>query len=412
MRFAGALLLALVALAIACLDPEPTPLPTPSVTGETPEGFAPTPLPTPSVTGETPEGFVPTPLPTLTPLPTPTPGPAPMPMPSDFVARIELPLWMEWSQKMARYLIASEVIARARFVSVDSAVEPHRDDYVVRLTYMFEILEYLKGSGADKLVVRIRSVPKVLSIPDVIGYRTKEEARELAEQWLPDARRPFADQTDGILFLNRGAAYSFTGSEVDWDRGDRFAPTANSPIIGRAWLPQEGTGTYWHEFADDEPGTISLEEIKARIEDIDPRYSSCLGRLLRYVDEVARRIRGTYRELSIGGFYKPDPYRKREGAISRRASPAADRAAVTVRNPPQRTPRFSYYWLDGEDEDRFTLEVSGGLDDSFQELHEVGVLAPGQYSVHVSSFHSALPCKESGGWWDQQTTEWVITVTP
>ncbi len=84
--------------------------------------------------------------------------------------------------------------------------------------------------------------------------------------------------------------------------------------------------------------------------------------------------------------------------------------------PPYQTPRFSHYWLDGEDKDLFAIGVSyDPTSISYLSLTTTQPLSTGEYSVHVSQVHSSLPCDEAhhfaGGWWTWDTTEWVVKVT-
>ena len=79
---------------------------------------------------------------------------------------------------MARRLASSDVIARAKFVSLDSATKKHADyGYVVELMYRFEAVQNLNGNGPDEVGIRMNSGPKQMAFPDAIATApTVEEA--------------------------------------------------------------------------------------------------------------------------------------------------------------------------------------------------------------------------------------------
>ena len=104
---------------------------------------------------------------------------------SHSVVRIEFPAWVEESPGMAQSLATSDVIAKAKFVSLDVAVNSHDSwGHVAELVYTFEAVRYLKGNGDDELVVRMSSGPKYIAFPDWLDNRTQSEAIELADNWL------------------------------------------------------------------------------------------------------------------------------------------------------------------------------------------------------------------------------------
>ena len=118
---------------------------------------------------------------------TPTPGIAATPTAtaSHSVVRIEFPTWVEESPGMAQSLATSDVIGKAKFVSLDVAVKSHASwGHVAEVVYTFEAVRYLKGNGDDELVVRMSSGPKYIAFPDWLDNRTQSEAIELADDWL------------------------------------------------------------------------------------------------------------------------------------------------------------------------------------------------------------------------------------
>ena len=67
------------------------------------------------------------------------------------VVRIEFLTWVEESPGMAQSLATSDVIAKAKFVSLDVTVKSHDSwGHVAELVYTFEAVRYLKGNGDDE----------------------------------------------------------------------------------------------------------------------------------------------------------------------------------------------------------------------------------------------------------------------
>ena len=432
MRSLTVILVALGAMLIACttsaslgpgLTPPPaataTLVPSPTDTlGPTPAATA-TLVPLPTATpGPTPEATV-----TLVPSPTATPGPTPAPtatlvptatsIPSPKIVQIEFPDWVDEYPRFAKYIANSAVVARARYVSVDSVVEEHGNyGHIVVMLYKFRIVEYMKGNGPRELTVSLDSGPKYIAFPDWLDHRTEEEARELAENWLNRSRGIFADRGEGVLLLHGSVNdYSFVAYEDGQGYGDR-------PVIGETWLNQADDLTYRHKFSGEDGGVISLAELEARIEYMEPlmagEYSTCVYWTLNQRDDVRSQIEGTYRELTLGGYREPEPFPRYSVTID------ADKSEVFLfRRPPYKAPRFSDYWLDGEDKDLFAIYTRSYENEDSELLSTIDAvyayldLPEGEYSVHYSQYHRSLPCDVGwgyGGWRSADTTEWVVEV--
>ena len=131
----------------------------------------------------------PTPAPTLVPatIPTSKPDSGPAPSLRFYVNRVQIdsPPWVETSPDIARSMVVSAVIAKARFLSIEPVIREHPSwGYVAEMVYRFQVSQYLKGEGPDGLVVNLSSGPKYQAFPDWLTMRGEEEARQLAEKWL------------------------------------------------------------------------------------------------------------------------------------------------------------------------------------------------------------------------------------
>ena len=153
---------------------------------------------------------------------------------SHSVVRIEFLAWVEESPGMAQSLATSDVIAKAKFVSLDVAVNSHDSwGHVAELVYTFEAVRYLKGNGDDELVVRMSSGAKYIAFPDWLDSRTQSEAVELADNWLSRSIDIFDNGQNGILLLRRsgqGEDYRFTSSEEGHGYGG--SPNSWSDVAG------------------------------------------------------------------------------------------------------------------------------------------------------------------------------------
>ena len=186
---------------------------------------------------------------------------------SHSVVRIEFLAWVEESPGMAQSLATSDVIAKAKFVSLDVSVKSHDSwGHVAELVYTFEAVRYLKGNGDDELVVRMSSGPKYIAFPDWLDSRTQSEAAELADNWLSRSIDIFDNGQNGILLLRRsgqGEDYRFTSSEEGHGYG-------GSPTLGVMWLAEDQASTYRRQFQGAKSTTIALSDLSARTEDMHP----------------------------------------------------------------------------------------------------------------------------------------------
>ena len=171
------------------------------------------------------------------------------------IIQVEFPAWVEESPKMAQHIATSDVIAKTKFVSLDSTTKRHGSyGYVAELVYTFEVVQYLKGDGADELVVRMSSGPKYIAFPDWLDTRTESEALELAQSWLGRSINIVGNKRDAILLVGRsgeGEDYYFTSSEDGQGSG-------GYPTVGETWLAEEKSSMYRHQFTDRKSATISL----------------------------------------------------------------------------------------------------------------------------------------------------------
>ena len=334
---------------------------------------------------------------------------SPSSTPTATATQIEFPTWVEGSPKMAQSIATSDVIAKAKFVSLDATAKKHDSwGYVAELTYKFEVVQYLQGNGADELVVRMSSGPKYIAFPDWLGKRTTSEAIELAEDWLGRSLRIVSNWRDGILLLGRsgqGEDYYFKSSEEGYGRG-------GSPTLGETWLVEDQASMYRHQFPGEKSATISLSDLNARIEDMRPLmegdYAPCVARALYYRNRVRDQLLGTYRELTLGGYREPEAFPRYAAVIDSERS--ANATVFRFRRPPYQLPRFSDYWLDGRDKDLFAIHTSADSTSSYEGLRTVRALPQGEYRVHYSRFHQPLPCDDDA-WGSTDTTEWVVNVT-
>ena len=331
------------------------------------------------------------------------------------IIQVEFPAWVEESPKMAQHIATSDVIAKTKFVSLDSTTKRHGSyGYVAELVYTFEVVQYLKGDGADELVVRMSSGPKYIAFPDWLDTRTESEALELAQSWLGRSINIVGNKRDAILLVGRsgeGEDYYFTSSEDGQGSG-------GYPTVGETWLAEEKSSMYRHQFTDRKSATISLSDLNARIEDMRPLmegdYAPCVAMALYYRTRVRDQLLGVYRELTLGGYREPEAFPQYTAALDSEAPASA--TVFRFRRPPYRSPRFSDYWLDGTDKDLFAIDAYADATYSYEGLRTARVLPQGEYSVHYSQFHRSLPCDEpfpyyGEAWRSTDTTEWVVNVT-
>ena len=193
-------------------------------------------------------------------------------------------------------------------VSLDSATKRHDSwGYVAELVYTFEVVQYLKGDGADELFVRMSSGPKYIAFPDWLGERTESEAIELADRWLGRSINIIDNKRDAILLFDRAepGEYYFRSTEDDESH-------IGYPAMGTTWLVEVKPSIYRHRFMDGQSGTISLSDFNSRIEDMrsfmEGDHALCIAMALHYRTRVRDQLVGVYRELTLGGYREPEPF--------------------------------------------------------------------------------------------------------
>ena len=86
---------------------------------------------------------------------------------------------------------------------------------------------------------------------------------------------------------------------------------------------------------------------------------------------------------------------------------------VHIDRPPYVTPRFSDYWLEGDDRDAFEIHFGDDFD-SHELMRPVSNLGKGEYRVHYSQFHRSLPCDvdyyDERNWSSVDTMDFVVRV--
>ena len=358
----------------------------------------------PVITPSTPGGSA-----TATPSVEAPPTPSPTPLPP--VVQIEFPAWVDESSQMANLIATSDVIAEARFLSVDASTMEHESyGLLVELIYQFRAIRYLKGEGPDELTVRMNSGPKYIAFPDWLGKRTEAEAEGFAKNWMDRSRSLFADRGEGILFLSsasrssQGKSYSFVSFLDGEGHGDY-------PIIGETWLDESEDSIYVHKLTGREDKTISFAELEALIEDMrritDGWNKGCVLNALHFRNRVRAQIEGTYKELTIGGYVEPDPFQ--QVIVSMDTGESEHRPVWESLRPPYRSPRFSHYWLDGPDRDLFAIYADEDSEASYEVVRPVKRLPPGQYNIYYSQYHTGQVCNNFT-WWDWDTTELLVVI--
>lgn len=333
------------------------------------------------------------PTPTPIPLATQAPPPGYTPTPDPNVpVQVEFPTWVEESPKMA-YLIAwSEIVVKASLVSIHTElVEREKDlDYWVDLIYTFNVEEYLKGAGGDELTVVEHSGPKANF--DILKWRSKEEALQLAASWLQERKQMAAGNKNAIILA----------LQPDHETHHLFTEQYSSsylPIIETSWLPlveESENAEYQHQLTDDSASTIELSQLRNRVLELSSisgdEYSDCVTQALYNRDKVRDYRLGTLQVSSgHGSWVDPYPFPKYEFTIN--PQNRFNYRVFWLNRPPFQTPRFSHYWLDGRDSELFEVHIRED-GDSYEMIWPVEDLQPGEYKLYYSQFHRSLPCNQ------------------
>ena len=177
--------------------------------------------------------------PTATPVPPPTPTATPEPEPTPAIRTKTNGVPMGGSiglLSLEENIVWADVIARVRFRSVASAVEPVDDYHAAALVFTFDVLEYLKGTGGTQVLAVVDSWSLDFKSP------TEEDARELLPSLLAD-RDTRWDSREAVVLLVKTSAVPSTINNADryfmgythfLDSDDGY--TVASPNY-RAWLP-------------------------------------------------------------------------------------------------------------------------------------------------------------------------------
>ncbi|MDE2902685.1 MAG: hypothetical protein OXP73_06610 [Chloroflexota bacterium] len=332
------------------------------------------------------------------------------------VVRPEYPDWVKVSPQMAADIATSDAIAQVKLTSIESTTKKNLYGlYNVEIIYRFDVVQYLKGGGAEVLNVRIVDWPP----PFPASERTKSDAHKIERNWLSLSRAAVGHRRDGILLLSRGPN---TG-DLGFLRHEE--PAYDYPAFGESWLYEVEDSMYRHQFTDGEPVDISLGDLKSRIEDMrrltEGAYGECVKSALHWRNRVRSQLLDTYQEFRHpGGYRDPGPFPRFEVSLASHDSRhyplfRSSRPVFEFRRPPYKLPMFSDYWLDGEDKDLYTIHVRIDAEYTYEGMAIANDLAPGTYSVHHGQYHQSLPCDEEspgveGAWWSWNAAEWVVNV--
>ena len=178
-RFGSPLLLALALCAAACANPAP----------QAEQRFAAVGSPSSSVV----------------PAPSPAPSATPTPPENERVVRIETSIRELGFATLDERIFRSDVIAIATMRSVSAAARPRAGGgYVASLEFVFDVHEYLKGSGGESLAVDLRlghrdsvAFQQDSTPPGV--YQTEDDALKAGDEWIAEDR--WWDDRVSVVFL-------------------------------------------------------------------------------------------------------------------------------------------------------------------------------------------------------------------
>ena len=173
---------------------------------------------------------------------------------------------------MERMIMRSDFIAVVNLESVSRGVEkftdkfpPCRDGYSMTLDYTFEVEEYLKGAGEDRIVATV-----------FYGTLARTPVGALLFERPDKHRRTTWDDRKAIVFLKRDSDWTGLSSLI-WkpgryflahtDKRDQYSVVADYGY--KAWLPAVSASADEQTFILDSdqkyayPRRITLDEIKA-----------------------------------------------------------------------------------------------------------------------------------------------------
>ena len=179
--------------------------------------------------------------------------------------------WLRELPSMEEMIMRSDFIAVVNLESVSRGVERFtfgcHDGYSMTLDYTFEVEQYLKGAGEDRVVATVMGAGG--------QYRTPVGAL-LSER--PDKhRRTTWDDRKAIVFLKRDSD-SLGPSSLIWKPGryllaktDKFDRYSVASLRYKSWLPavsasaDEQTFLLESDLNKTSPRTITLDEIKTML---------------------------------------------------------------------------------------------------------------------------------------------------
>ena len=283
-------------------------------------------------------------------------------------------------------IVGSDTIARVRLRSVSQTVEFH--DYTVgetayarALEFNFDVLEYMKGSGGNKLV----AVAYDLDVP----FKTSQGAALLGEDFLGERDTQWDDR-EAIIFLtgNHPSLPSTSQADRYWFGHLRFNDQDRYTLASddlKLWLPAASSNGASgassggaQRFLTDVPSdagaagasgqtpTITLAEMKTKISDVDKdvnagdgseEYKKCI--YLKY--EWERKVRHEMDRWGGEYYHGVREHNIRSAAVSGSEVFAYEYRSFYVDtygdSIPSKYDRM--FWLEGGDKDLFSVKYPG-----------------------------------------------------
>ena len=283
------------------------------------------------------------------------------------------------STSLEERILKSPLIAKVRLDSVSSTAESGPTyqglKHLALLEFRFSVLEYLKGNGADDIVV----------VWDAAPFFDTRLAAEAALPTIAAARDVQWDDREAIVFLQRSNAVLASTQQADryylawggtWlDYGDDDAYSIASRH-NKLWLPAEAAsdaqsqpGSDQQRFLMDVPSaagmapTITLGELKTRIASVTAKldagdgseqYRECVERTYRFEGQDQYRT-------SIGDevLFTPTPDGKLASGLGASSVVHEAIAYTDISNI-----RLAV-WLEGTDADLFSVEFGDKVPSDF-----------------------------------------------
>lgn len=414
-RFAASLLFALLAASAACAQTEPA----------APTEIAPAPTATPAPLPPSTECLTEI-DPTLV-VPKPRPYPTAVPPPPAVPSSLE------------DLLNSSQVIVRGSTSDAEvrtKRVPPSRWDAeltgaplgrlmpgcAATLRLQFDVTEYLKGSGPDRIFVEDNLNNRYDAADGTLPYLTDGQARAAARAWWNtqdgDPRRK-----DSVLFIRELTPEGVAGASL--------RSTADRNV--RHWVPV--THEVWRSSADQDagaprfyaesgppgeggtPAVMTLAELRSRIAAFDALLAKGSG-IDGYADCIERTIGAETEERRHQVLYGPDdepaPY-----VVGDRMPSGLPAGAGIDKAREYYTVGYENAWLDGPDHRHFTIEIVDDDDSAangyYKTLMSARPLPAGTYrfSEHAQSYEETL-CDFTVNDYavSPYTKGWIVEVVP